>query len=368
MHFEALNGGQEPAFSYSPERADGGDEALFRFLTDIYGAVPLEHPEMRADVVEEGPILDVKTGEETGYRRQVRLHFSREGKSITVLLLIHAPNRYGPFPTLLFPNIYGNHSTTPDPEVEPSDVWAIDFPRRQIPFHPRQRGRWEERFNMRAILENGCAAATFCYSDIVPDAPAHFTQAAYSLYPELMRSEDPPRAIGMQGAGMSWVADYMMQDSLVEPSAVGIMGFSRTGKAVPVTALHDARFKVGFPVGSGRTGVAPSQSSRGETRLWMAMNWPHWFSEKYNQWAERRHSLPFDQEHVIARAKFPLKAVVGMRDHWADPDGTMRVIEAANALRASRGLGAPHEYHLHHMGHVVPNWWKFFTGELKREA
>ncbi|MBX9765100.1 hypothetical protein K2X83_00465 [Patescibacteria group bacterium] len=338
------------------------------FFTDkVYGKVPKEAPHIDVTKVEEGPIFDHVTGNEIGYRRQLVVTLSRAGKSVKVKVLINAPSKDGQFPTLLSPNIYGNHSVTKDPNVEQSRVYSIS-PRYEIPFKEEHRGAKEDRFNLREIVSRGFAAVTYSYDDIVPDThPKPSDVGAYGLYPELLETHQRPGAIAMWAWSMPHIARAIQDDPMIDPNQMTVMGFSRLGKAVHLALAHEHPFKAGIAVASGKAGAAPLKSGAGEPSALMAALFSHWYRPGFLNIVARLRKIPYGQKHLLAMADVPVLVSVDETDWWSAPELQEKTVASANKIRERRGQAPTHEFITHRVGgHTVSRDWDSYVGFLKR--
>lgn len=347
-----------------PHRIEGARH----FFTDkVYGHVPSDRPEMHVVVQEEGPIIDAVSGLPKGYRRQLEVTLSRKGKSVKVNVLVNAPSHEGNFPTLISPNIYGNHSVTDDPNVFENDVYAIHPVRRIVPFTPGARGAKKDRFNVDEIVSRGFAAVTYWYNDIVPDTHAGADQGAYALYPELSEKHKKPGAIAMWAWSMPHVARAIENDPMIDPERMSVMGFSRLGKAVHVALAHEHPFKAGIAVASGKAGAAPLKSGAGEPSALMAYLFSHWYRPGFLNLIAQVRKMPFGQKDLLAMADVPVLVSVDEKDWWSAPQLQKKTVASANKIRERRGQVPTHEFITHKIGgHTVSRDWDSYVGFLRR--
>ena len=351
------------AFDYSGQ---GGEifhekrEGARRFFTNmVYGKFPEDPPEISIGLLEEGPIVDPRTGNKKGYRRQLGVVFTRAGNSFGAQVLIQAPSEKGKYKALVSPLIYPPHTATDDLGVLPSSTYSIQFPRREIPFREEDRGSKRDRFDMDKIVAGGYAAVAYSYNDIVPDAPAGPEVGAYALYPELMRSKNAPRAIAMWAWSMSHIARAVSYDSLIDGNSMAVMGFSRLGKAVHVALAHEHPFKAGIAVASGKGGAAPLKSGEGEPTLLMASLYQPWYRPEFLSLAASLEKIPFGQKYLLAESDVPVLVSVDETDVWSAPGKQRKTVNSANKIRIKRGLRPTLEFVTHRVGgHTVSPHWK----------
>ncbi|MBX9765478.1 lysophospholipase [Patescibacteria group bacterium] len=354
MHFSESGKG---SFSTSQRNieAEYVPETIRQYFSHfVYGELPPGAPDILPEVLEQGPFLDSKSGAVIGTRTQVRLSLSREGKSISGLLLLVTPLGSGPFPVFVSLNMYGNHSTTSDPQVIPSTVLSrLIFGLREK-FHQTHRGSKRNRIDTEEIVKRKYAVATMYYGDIMQDVPDGGKGGILRLYPEVTRSlkKNNPGAVRLWASGMSSIADYLETLSDINTREMYASGHSRIGKATTSLIVSDARFKLA-PVASGKGGVALSKRRFGEPLTFMRHRFPHWFSRNFDTVARNPDSALYDQDDLLSIAAQPMLVIAGSKDRWTDYPSQEDAVRRANERRLEKG-DEPIEFHLYEGGHEMP--------------
>jgi hypothetical protein len=349
-----------------PDRITG---ARHFFTEKIYGKVPEHPPKIFLKTIEEGPVIDQKSGLQKGYRKQLEVTLSRAGKSVLVKVLINAPSNDRAYPVLVSPNIYGNHSVTDDPNVFPSEAYSIVGERKPIQFQEEHRGYKQDRFNMDAIVASGkYAALTFSYHDIVPDTPVSGDTAGYALYPELQTTKHAPGAIAMWAWGMSQIGHAASLDPLIDGDRMAVMGFSRLGKAVHVAlAERNHPWKAGISVASGKGGAASLKVGEGEPTIFMAHTYHHWFHRRFRTYAALVGKVLFGQKYLLAESNVPTLVSVDVNDWWSAVRQQRRTVDSANKMKTKRGQKPIFEFITHKAGgHTVSPDWNQYLNFLDR--
>jgi len=322
----------------------------------VYGVIPTELPDMKPSVEEEGSLVDPKTGEIKGNRKQVWLNLSREGKSIRPLLLIQTPPGKGPFAAVVNLNMFGNDTVTNYRGALPQITWSYHIPRLQINPHAGRRGSKRNRFDMDEIVKRGYAAVTVYYGDLDPDFHDGFKNGVHALYPEFQERGDNFASLGAWSWGFSRIMDYLETEPLIDAKLVALYGFSRIGKAALHAMVHDTRFAAVMADSSGKGGAAPFKRKVGEALTWMRGVFPHWFAKNFAGVAETPERIPTDQHELIAAIDKPILISVGNKDTWSDPEGQHLMVQKANGLRCLRGQEPRAEFSTYPGGHAPGPW------------
>ncbi len=284
------------------------------FEREVYGRQP------QRDVTVEYRLLDVDSAACGGVavRRQVAMHI--EGMATPVLLLVYHPREaVGSVPVFLGMNFKGNHNVEADEAI----IISPNAPKRLR--RDPARGAAVLRWPLRMIIEAGYGVVTFCRADIDPDFDDGFRNGVHPLFyreGQTRPSADEWGTIAAWAWGLSRAMDYIEQDKMLNEKHVAVIGHSRLGKTALWAAATDPRFAIAISNNSGCTGAALSSRCQGETVFEINKRFPHWFCENYKRYSNAEHTLPIDQQGLIALiAPRPVYVASSAEDRWADPEG-----------------------------------------------
>ncbi|WP_420458805.1 acetylxylan esterase [Neolewinella sp.] len=355
-------------------------ELLRLFEDHVYGSVPGELDSISWQIVEEGEAMRGKA-----LRRQVAISMYYGPHELRAGLLLYVPNQAnGPVPVLLGMNFFGNHAVLPDTAVLLTPNWLPNQETYGITEHramEASRGARGHRWNPELVVGRGYAFATIYSGDFDGDRPDDWTDGVHPLFytgTQQRPAVDEWGTIAAWAWGYSRAIDYLVTDSLLNPNQIVIMGHSRMGKAALWAGANDARAAVVVSNNSGCGGAALSRRRYGETVASINEAFPHWFNDRFPEYAGREEDLPVDQHELIALvAPRPVYVASAVDDRWADPRGEF--LAAYHAGPVYRLLGAsglpqdtpppPNEaldratigYHLRRRGHAVLDYdWNQF--------
>lgn len=292
----------------------------------------------RCEVVEQGEALGGKA-----LRRQVRMVFTRHGRTHTAMLLVYTPAGKRKVPAFFGYNFFGNHTVSDDRNITVRDGYAINDKRRYV-YHNNSneaaRGALSYRWPLERIIGAGYGLVTLCCNDIFPDHPEGHSESVLSMFPEVGEGGDAPQAIAAWAWGASRVLDVLERDEYIDGSRVIIFGHSRLGKTALWAAACDRRFAAVISNESGCGGMALSRRAFGETVLIITTNFPHWFNRNFSLYSRREAEMPFDQHYLAALvAPRPLHIASASDDRWSDPRGEYLGGKAASPVYELYGLG-----------------------------
>ncbi len=304
-------------------------EILELFRKQVYGSAPDLEVETNYEVFEESAdALDGKAR-----RKQIRISFTRNGRTVGMDLLLHTPaDADGPVPAFLGLNFQGNYTVDDDPAIPVTTSWVRNSG--GIEDHkadPKLRGAASSRWPLREIVAAGYGVASIYYGDIDPDFDDGFKNGIHALFPE--HQDGDFSSIGAWSWGLSRALDYLETDSHVDGSQVAVIGHSRLGKTSLWAGATDERFAMVISNDSGCGGAALSRRRIGETVNRINTSFPHWFNDAFNGYNGNEDELPVDQHMLLAlAAPRPLYVASATEDLWADPRGEFLSLLAAGPV------------------------------------
>lgn len=333
-------------------------EILRLVETQQFGRAPSRPEALHFEVAEKAvPAFDGKA-----LRTQVTIYFTADRTRDYLDLLVYTPaDAAGPVPVLLALGWFGNNLAVDDPAVKVGRRWNAQEKRRE-PATPVENPRFPRRpFNVMQVLERGFAYATFCYTDVDPDALGALQEGVRRGY--LAPGADAPASdewgsIAAWAWGVSRVIDYFETDTRVDAKRVALTGASRLGKTALWAAARDERIACTIASVSGEGGAALSRRNYGETvaHLVAPTRYPYQFAANYAKWADRMNEAPFDSHFLIALiAPRALLLQTGNTDKWSDPYGEFLAAKAATPVYALLGEKGIEEHSLPAPGKPLMN-------------
>ena len=176
------------------------------------------------------------------------------------------------------------------------------------------------------VREGRYAFAVVGRKNLAPDS-----MADVPMFPERIRRYG---SVALWAHGASVCLDYLDREyGFLQPGKIAITGHSRDGKAALCAGVYDERFTVICPNGSGVGGASSlrEQPEGAEPLRHLVEQFP-WFTPHLSDFANCPETLPFDMDLAIAAlAPRAFLATEASEDRWANPEGTLRNIEAARA-------------------------------------
>ena len=335
-----------PGMWYSERRP----ELLGLFETEMFGKAPGRIDGTTWEVIDE----DRHALGGLCIRKQVKIDFHRNGRSVIVLMYLPA-NAEGPVPVFMGLNFDGNATVNADPAIIIPDLKRA---RSYGVFIPPVRGAQSSRWPVEDIVRRGYGVVTFHTSDIDPDYDDGFGNGVTPfIYKDGQDYPEPDQwgTISAWAWGLSRVLDYLESDTDVDASRVAVIGHSRLGKTALLAGARDERFAMVISNCSGCGGAALSRRHFGETIQAITRYFPHWFCGNFFKYAGKEDTLPFDQHEFLALvAPRPLYVASAELDAWADPVGERLALQEAQKvydfLGLDRGLTG---YHIHEGVHEL---------------
>lgn len=290
----------------------------------IYGKIPgMPLSPLLVQVVEQ----DDNALDGMAIRRQVRVTFQKNGRSLPVHLLMYVPKSVPAPPTFVGYNFFGNHTIIKDDAVVLTTAWTAN--RKSFGIENNQatetsRGVRAYRWPVEKIIKNGFALVTLYYGEIDPDKN-DFQDGIHPFFYTDGQQQPKPGEWGSIAAwawGYSRVLDYLKGDSELSNSRFILFGHSRLGKTALWAGALDDRFDIVVSNNSGCGGAALFNRKFGETVAKINDRFPHWFAANFKQFNDKEENLPLDQHMLIALiAPRPVYIASAAEDQWADPKG-----------------------------------------------
>jgi len=298
-------------------------EILHLFKEQVYGYVPDNLDISSAEIVEESS----SALNNLAIRKQVRLNFTKNDKTLAFNILIYLPKNIENPPLFVGYNFFGNHSIVNEKEVIITPAWVSNnenFGISNNTASDQSRGIRTNRWAVEKILTAGYGLATIYYGEVDPDNNDFSDGIHPLLYAE---NQSKPKnnewgSISAWAWGLSKAMDYFEKDKDIDESKIVVMGHSRLGKTSLWAGAVDQRFAIVISNNSGCGGAALSRRRIGETVERMNVRFPHWCCTNYDLYNNNEDALPIDQHMLIALiAPRPVYIASAEGDKWADPKG-----------------------------------------------
>jgi hypothetical protein len=331
-------------------------ELIELFKKEVYGEADLSN--LKVEFQQMFLKKDALNGKAT--MKEIECTLSNQGKTHTFSLLIFLPNSISYSPLFLGLNFYGNHTISEEKEISLSKSWIPNKDEFSI-FNNRaneeSRGVRAYRWPVEQIIENGFGLATIYCGDLDPDFDDGFKNGIHSIL-----ENGDMGTIGAWALGLSKAMDYFEKDDQIDHRNIAIFGHSRLGKAVLWASAQDPRFKITISNESGCGGAAISKRAFGETVKIINNSFPHWFGQKFKNYAGKEDELPLDQHQLLALiAPRALYVASAEEDRWSDPRGEYLSLFHANSVYELYGnMAIPFEHE------VAPLDWKYFLEFAER--
>jgi len=273
-------------------------EILELFREQVYGRSPGRPQPLRFETVEDNP----RAMDGAATLKRIAVHSQQDGRAHRFEVTLFLPNaRSGPVPVFLLLNNRPVTNTDPTRQ-ERSGFWPAE-----------------------QVIARGYGIAALQNSDLAPDDKDRFREGAIRLFEGTVsgpRARDAWGALAAWAWGASRAMDYFETDRRVDATKVAIVGHSRGGKAALWAGAEDERFAIAIANESGEGGAALSRRVFGETLARITSAFPHWFADRYKDYATRVETLPIDQHMLLALiAPRALYVASADEDLWSDPRG-----------------------------------------------
>jgi len=274
--------------------------------------------------------------------KNVTLRFGPEGTPPIHLLLVVPNERQAAAPVFVGLNFCGNHTLLDDPTIPLPDVW--------MPKHcpgcdngrstEASRGTQKDVWALDEVIGRGYALATCYCGDIDPDRN-DFTDG---VHPHFRAKDAPERTAQSWGTIAAWAwgiercVDYLVSNPDIDSKRIAVVGHSRLGKTALLAGAFDERIALVIPHQAGCGGSAPSRKTgdavqKAESVKRINTVFPHWFCNEFKNFNEQVDRLPFDQHCLVALcAPRPVLLTNAVEDAWADPEGQLQMLVAADPV------------------------------------
>lgn len=295
-------------------------ELLTLFEREEYGITPTGKVRITSALLSQND----NACEGMAVRREVALKLEREGRSVSINLLLFLPKKVKRAPVFLGYNFNGNHTVSSDPGVLVTKSWVRNNTDAAITNNQSteaRRGSDASSWPVGEIISRGYGVATLYYGDVDPDFDDGFTNGVHPLF-TIRRDSASWGSIAAWSWALSRVMDYLEKQSDVDPGRVIVLGHSRLGKAALWAGANDPRFAMVISNESGCGGAALSKRIYGETVGRINDSFPHWFCKNYRKYNRAEEQMPFDQHELLALiAPRPMYVCSAEEDKWSDPKG-----------------------------------------------
>lgn len=299
-------------------------ELLDFFTNNVYGKIPENLNIDKWEVVEEG------SGAINGKarRKQINIHFEKNGKKLSFNILLYLPNNIKKAPLFLGYNFHGNHTVYDDPNILISNAWSRNNDTYGITDNKLtefSRGVETATWQVEKMIDAGYGLATIYYCEVDPDK----NDFSDGIHPLMYNSDQQSKplnnewgAISAWAWGLTKAMDYLQRNREVDATRIIVFGHSRLGKAALWAGAIDKRFAGVISNNSGCGGAALSKRKFGETVEIINTSFPHWFCDNFKKYNDNEEVLPVDQHELIALiAPRPIYIASAEEDSWADPRG-----------------------------------------------
>ncbi len=248
------------------------------------------------------------------------------GRDTFMILYVH-PAGMKKVPVFTGLNFSGNHTIDSFPGITIHSEWVRNSESKHITgnvANPESRGTSKSRWPLELLINHGYGVATAYYGEFDPDYDDGFENGFHPLFapPGTDRTKHSPGSISIWAKGMSLIADYLVGDTISDPTRLIALGHSRLGKTALWCGANDTRFAAVISNNSGCGGAALSKREFGETVGSINNMFPHWFNDRFNHYNGKEKKLPVDQHMLLAlMAPRPVYVASATEDQWADPMG-----------------------------------------------
>jgi len=310
----------------SPEEWPAQREYLKSLLSHyMYGSTPPRPGPSDIEVVRD---FEKSLPDIDGVEAHYRVGISRNGLECSFRMWLIRPSSDGPYPTVI-KNC--RSSFNPGPGEDPTAA--------------------RDREAAGEAVSRGYMLCKFRRGDLADDTsdPEARHRGIYPLYPE-----HDWGSIAAWAWGQSVVADGLNGLGRAGPGRLVATGHSRGGQTAMAAGIMDERFGIVAPCtgGFGSCGtlrVRDPQGSRGRIDYIAEVirkNNPHWFCQRYIEFAGRQERLPFDGHTLVALiAPRPLLSTGAIADEFNNALSIEAGLRAGRIVYEYLGRGVPVRVH-----------------------
>jgi len=314
-------------------------KALFQHY--MYGNLPAAPAKIEAKVERE----DRQAFDGKATLKEVTIAFGPPDCPKIHLLLVVPNARKKPAPVFIGMNFCGNHALVKDPAVRLPTVWMYANRKGVKNNRATEEGRGTEidTWALEQSIDRGYAVATFYSGDIDPDR----ADVREGIQPHFRKKDEKPGphdwgTIAAWAWGIHRAVDYLVTDKALDKERVIVVGHSRLGKTALLAAAFDDRIALAIPHQAGCGGTAPSRQNNPKAESVKRINtsFPHWFNDTFKEFNDKVDLLPFDQHCLVALvAPRPVLFTNAVEDLWANPEGQVQMLQAADPVYRLLGAG-----------------------------
>ncbi len=193
----------------------------------------------------------------------------------------------------------------------------------------------DEYMPTEEIIDNGFGCASFCYKDVTSDDGDFTNGLAEIVYKNCERAAFSSGKIAMWAWAAMRVMDFLQTRDEVNKDCITVAGHSRLGKTALLTAAVDERFYCAHSNCAGCSGDALNRGKKEGNELigHIIKNFPFWFCENYQTFADKDDETPFDQHFLLSLiAPRKIHIAAAEKDIWAGPDRQFLSCVATNEV------------------------------------
>ncbi|MGV6800868.1 MAG: alpha/beta hydrolase family protein [bacterium] len=246
-------------------------------------------------------------------------------------LLLLLPTKGSAHSLIITETFCGNDSTIPVPGVTGGIGMNCRGGGVQTGMMNYVFGRYIATPPLQMIIDHGVGLATLYPGEVIPDRAEEGLEKLQFYAAGVPQSKERWGAIAAWAWLFSKSLDVLQSDDRIDPNRIVTYGHSRYGKSALLAAAFDKRFAASIAHQSGTGGASLSKDKAGETVTKITNSYPHWFAQRYKDYAGHEKDMPLDQHFLLSlMAPRPIFLGNARRDVWSDPNGAFRAAMGAN--------------------------------------